>query len=279
MELRADSAGHWRNPAGRLYLWFDYALAINPNARDRFETRHVFRKFLEGHIERRDDDEISISSPKFYDAVAELLRLPDEMHLQVVTMSNAPIPKDTLLEALPRVRECLDLFGAKPSKPLSEFTRYDQATTKSLNIASHILNNSAPYQPPIPETQLEGVRDAAEGLVAMIAQDSQLDDELRRVLYHHAKAVLDAVDLYQVSGIEAVLAEFDKLIGVLQRRPDLRRKVKESAVAEKVAGLLMALNIVAGLGNAAVAVEAGASSVVELLELSPLDSGDVATPP
>ena len=255
---RSDEQGHLRNPAGRLYLLLDFCMHEGqPNG----AILKTLTKYLEVPNEY---------SPTLFRALADWNEQPQLMRSEVEALTNPALSHEELLEDLPQVEAALYDLTSYAGNSLDHALRhYDKGTLRGLRHTSFILNGASGFKIPIPDDKLDEVKDLAEALIASLASDSVLDPGLRRMLYEHADAIRRSVDLYRVGGLDAVLGEFDRLMGFLNRRPELRAAVvKEPKLKKAVGGLLIALNLLAGLGNAAVALEQGVGGFMELTSLT-----------
>lgn len=251
---RSDELGHLRNPAGRLYLLLDYCVREGQSNGPVLQT---VTKYLEIPNEH---------SSTLYRALAEWKEQPQLMRNEVEALSNPALSHKELLEDLPQVEAALSDLTAGLGNTLDHVLRhFDNGTLKGLRHTSMLLAGASGFKVPIPDDKLDGVRGLAQDLITSLTSDSTLDPRLRRILYEHAEAIRRAVDLYRVGGLDAVLAEFDRLMGFLNRRPDLvAAVVKEPKLKKAVGVLLLAMNLLAGLGNAAVALEHGVGGFLEL---------------
>lgn len=70
-----------------------------------------------------------------------------------------------------------------------------------------------------------------------------------------------SIDVYKINGLDGVIAKYDKFIGAFRRQPEMVAKVvAKPKLAERMQAILLALNIVVGAGNAAVAIDHGPCS-------------------
>lgn len=257
---RSDTQGHLRNPAGRLYLLLDYCVREGqPN----------------GHILKTLAKYLGIPaqySPTLFRALAEWNEQPQLMRNAVEALPNPALSHEELLEDLPQVEAAIrQLTSALGSTLDHALQHYDKGTLKGLRHASLILNGASGFTVPIHDDKLDEVKDLAEALIASLTSDSTLNLEFKRALYEHADAIRRAVDLYRVGGLDAVLGEFDRLMGFFNRRPEVvAAVVREPKLKKAVGGLLIAMNLLAALGNAAVALESGVSGFLELTSTTSL---------
>ncbi|MGY4857099.1 hypothetical protein [Cryobacterium sp. AP23] len=205
-------------------------------------------------------------SSTLFRALAEWKEQPQLMRNEVGTLTTPALSHEELLEDLPQVEAALSDLTTNLGTSLDHVLRhYDRGTLKGLRHTSMILAGASGFKVPVPDDKLDEVKDLADALIECLTSDSTLESELKRMLYEHADAIRRSVDLYRVGGLDAVLGEFDRLMGFLNRRPELRvAVVKEPKLKKAVGGLLIAMNLLAAIGNAAVALESGVGSFLEL---------------
>lgn len=249
-----DTEGYLRNPAGRLYMFLKY---IREHGVPNGPMLNVVTDYMELPAQ---------FTPTLFVALADLQSQPELMRAQVNGLVNPPLPAHILLEELPAAEAAINaIVPSLHNQIQGARDQYNDGTLKSLQHASHILNGATGFRAPVADDQLDEVKAQAEALISILAEDASIDAELRRVLFAYADGVRRSVDVYKISGLDGVLAEFDRFIGVFRRQPQMVAEVvKKPKVAEKMQALLLALNIVAGAGNAAVAIDSGISVFQEL---------------
>jgi len=245
---------HSRNAAGRIYsfLAFCWTTAVDTSVLD----------LVAGYLELPS----KAYTPQLLTAMAAFLELPGQAKREVEALIAPPIPKVTLLDELPRAENAMMALASGVQMPASAFKNYyDAGTLKSLQLTSHILNSASTVKRSVPADNLDEVKKLADELVASLGEDDMIDDELRRLLFEHADAIRRSVDLFKVAGIDAVLEEFDGLAGLLMRRSNLIADIpKESKTRRAMWALLSALNVIAGIGNASVAIDGGVTSLLQI---------------
>lgn len=257
MSDQVDREGYLRNPAGRLYLFLKYVKESGvPNG----QLLPVVTRYL---------DLPAQYTPTLFTALADLQSQPQLLREQVEALVEPPLPVPVLLEELPAAEAAIEtIVPALQDQVQNARNRYTDGTLKSLQFTSHVLNNATGMKTPIPDNLLDDVRARAEDLIALLTEDDTLDPDLRKVLFTHADGVRRSVDLFKVSGLEAVLADFDRFLGMLRRQPQVIAEVKEKpTLLDRLQALLLALNIIAGAGNAAVAIGHGVEGLQELTQL------------
>lgn len=257
----SDATGYELNPAGRLFLFLEHLNthgSVNENSLPTVASYFG----LPPHY-----------SVRLFVALASLLEQPDLMRVQVNSLTDPPLSHEDLLQDLPEVETTLQTLTSNLGVSLGQIrNQYRETTLRGLRTTSQILNRAGVFTASVPEENLTQVKRLAEALIDVVTNDDAMDAELRRVLYFHANAVRDAVDRYRVGGIDEVLSEFDKLMGLLSRRPDIVDKtIKTPKVRPLLGGLLLAFNLIAGMGNAAIAIEGGVERWIELTESSTLE--------
>lgn len=247
---------HLRNPAGRLYLFFVHCESHAPGLVGTLQS--VAEYFgLPPHQ----------FTPELFRALSELTAQPDLMRASAVALEPSDQRSD-LLKVIPEVEEALGhlLGGLIHGHPKDFLTMHDGAITSRLEAASRALNGARTIGSPITSDRLSNLKDLAQAIIDTLADDDAIDGKLRSLLFHHAARIREAVELYKIGGLEAVLAEFDRLRGTLERSPESTALIlQKPKLKDRVGALLLALNVIAGLGNTAVALEQGAGAIAELM--------------
>jgi hypothetical protein len=240
---------HLRNPAGRLYRFFEGVRGGNGTLLRQVASYYGVPNGYE---------------PDLFSAVSQTWKLVNETKETAGALINPPIPVAELLEAMPKAEAAILALKNLDANAADFNRQLDETTLKSLKFLSHIINSSNPL-PAVTDDSLASIREAAEELLALIAGDNKLEAAVRRALYEHASAILRALDLYKISGPVVVLAEWDRLEGHLRHNPVSASSIAALPKFQKaVVKLGTALVLFAGMVSSAVAIESGIDKLLEL---------------
>ncbi|WP_382303941.1 hypothetical protein [Herbiconiux sp. UC225_62] len=206
-----------KNPAGRLWLFLNDSTnnGVGPNTAILNSWSEYFG--LEAH-----------PTPEFLEAVAKVVALPQAIRSVVEGLIAPPVPKEYLVDELPKAENALTL-AVNFSETIGNFRgRYDAGTLKSLEFCSHVLNSSVPRFIEVDKDTLSQLHDLLEDLMNLIRNDESLTADVKRILFEHTSAMSRAVDLYKISGVDAVVTEFDAFRGHLARAPEVVAAAKRS---------------------------------------------------
>lgn len=233
---------HASNPAGRLWLYFDY---LNSQSRKQPVIRLAAKYFNSG----------TPLSARHMAGVAALMALPDEVETMVNGMERYPIPEAKLLRPLPKVREYFraDPLGNKDVAWAQSFV--DSGVLSDLETTSHILDGFVVRAIDVSDDDRQSVKTLAQEILALVLADETLDDETRAVIVRYAHRIVEAIDLYKVKGPQPLLDELDRFYSASHRvpapsNPTLRRKLSELGGA-----IILMIELLAAPATVANAIE------------------------
>lgn len=211
---------HLLNPAGRLYEFMKHTWESSQQEALSASWRRYF------------DVESPTDHASFYGALASVLKLPDQIRERVAELANPPVPRSQLLRGVDGAQALLKLANTVESVNIDGARQqFHQGTLTDLETCSHILNNSLPALPDDKadedaETTLDAIRRLAEEIISEVtASGSELPVEVARLLLDYASALIRAVDLFKITGVEGVVREFDGLVGALVSNPAAVSKI------------------------------------------------------
>lgn len=195
---------HWGNPAGRLFMFLEMTTRYPDHSAP---LRKVWSEYLGIGQD---------STAEYISAMVSVLKLPDEIELAVGELDSAPLPRMILLRPVSLVREELAtaLMGANPVSWAKSV--FDSGVRNDLEACSHILKANARLRSP-DDDQLTIIRSLVEEVIDEVARDGGLDLESREALLRYAYTLQRALDLYRVSGPQALVDELDRFWGASRR--------------------------------------------------------------
>lgn len=256
---------HLLNPAGRLYEFMKYTWG-SPVQESLAAT---WRRYF--------DVEDASDHASFYGALALVLRLPDQVTERVEALEEPPIPLDQLLRGVAPAKDLLNLTANVESQTVESARRtFHEGTLSDLETCSRILNNSHPRLQNADgdaETPLDAIRRLAEEIVSEVTgKESKLPPEVARMLLGYASAIVRAVDLFKITGVEGVVKEFEGLVGALVTSPQavsaLRATPKAWTKFIDLSNQVIVLSkLVAVPGQLAIQVGAAYKAIEPLIEV------------
>lgn len=233
---------HASNPAGRLWLYFDY---LNSQPQKQPVIRLAEQYFDSG----------TPLSARHMAGVAALMALPDEVETMVKGMDQYPLPQTKLLRPLPKVREYFhaDPLGNNNAAWVQNFV--DSGVLSDLETTSHILDGFVVRATDISDDDRRSIKTLAEEILTLVLADETLDDETRGMIVRYAHRIVEAIDLYKVKGPQPLLDELDRFYSASRRvpsqtNPTLREKLKQLAAA-----IILAIELLAAPATVANAIE------------------------
>lgn len=242
---------HEQNPAGRIFLFLTY---MRTNGADGEASLPIVASYFNAHPWTR----------AMYEAQARMVAQPPLMKELIEALVDPVVPPGELLDEYDRIVTTIDGIG-NPNQPLAGFRAgYDAGTLKSLAITSRLLN-SAEGARPATESALRNIRRATETLLSQVVADGGLPGDVKRILVEHAHAILRALDLVKVGGVEVVLEEYDRMYGHLRRDPALAAKVvRRQKIYQVVIAVGNVMGALAAMINGGVALGTGFESLLAI---------------
>ncbi|GAA2067316.1 hypothetical protein GCM10009820_36530 [Leifsonia soli] len=258
---------HELNPAGRLYLYLSHVggRAGNENMADCVASWV----------------KVSVSDlPALYSTAQSIATLSVLASKSVTTNSQLPGAK-AAAEELAKVDTALR-WGAVLQGQVDAFrNQYDAGTLRVLEMWSETLNQSQGSSLASTQSGIEEVRIALADLAGVLRDDESIDERVRSALLKHVNLLTSSIDQFFVGGVDALLTELDRLLGLIVRDGSVRVEVgKKKRVREAVERVMVAVGLVANVISAShtaaidiggfLALESAPSSVVApALQLDP----------
>ena len=197
---------------------------------------HEILKALISHEEKRDTSvpiqkflmmllNPSMNINDFYDAISELIGIVNSC--ENVIKQNGDMTtedKDLHLDQLRRVR--IRLFNVKPGDEMTFSKQFSPDFMESLQWAARDM---AYYwdEEIISEENLATLQTDVEDVINKVV-DSDLEDELKRILFDGLESVRRAILNYQILGAEGIRQALDRNIGLIHRYGEDFKRASES---------------------------------------------------
>lgn len=232
---------HASNPAGRLFVFFDQMIrrspdfAISQYAAEYFQSEPFDAKYLA--------------------ATASMMRLPDEVETLVAGLEDPPISASKLLRPLENVRNYFraDPLGTQAIR--SMINTINSGVLSDLETTSQILGKYVTKKTDIDQDTLDSIRSLADEIARLAAEDTLLTADAREAIIRYAQRLKTAVDLYKVTGAQALIDELDRFFSEAQRVRPTPSKPLLKKLGTMVGAIVMAAEIFTGPADVADAIE------------------------
>lgn len=185
-------------------------------------------------------------SPAGLQAVADVVRLPDEVTEAIGAHVDDEEEREHLLEGMSLIRNAMtvvvsrntlqgmfECFAPGGSVPLSGIVR-------DLASCSRVLHRSAPTSA-LSDAELDHLKTLIVGLMDQVIETG-LDAGVRLLLLAHLRKMLEAVQLVRVGGRAAIEEELDAVVGAVIRRPEAAVTLQRSGLLEKLKTWVATMN-------------------------------------
>jgi hypothetical protein len=243
---------HHLNPIGRLWLFtMHMGSAVNTS-----QMVDVVGGYLN----------VDVSDvPKLMEGVSALAALPGQARAALDGLRGSTMPRDTIDPAIEAVEWGIAQTHLVEGRAVDFQNHVNEGTRVALQMWSQLLNSTHGLRPST--DGLDGIREILDQLRQQLTEDDSIPEPVRRALYGHVERMLRSIDFFHISGIDATLAELDRMYGNIERDPQLRAVVdKNKPLRERMKQLVGAVALAANLVNATVAIESGIGKLVGLEE-------------
>jgi hypothetical protein len=233
------------NPAGRLYRFFQHCEGENGND----SILEGWRRYL--------DLPGDASRIEILGGIAPLFVLPDLIIDLLRSTEHAEENLDDFTPALDAARSALSVAAEATTQMLQMQRKFNAGHVEALKSCSRVLQR-LPGAGTVPEDdQLAEVRDSAQGLIDSINKATDLPDTVRESLLGYAHSAIRDVDLFKVSGLDALEREANRFRGQVGLNPgSMLPPVKEKGVWVALKRFATALEILVLASHAPIAIAA-----------------------
>lgn len=225
--MSEDQSAHLQNPAGRVYLFLKYT---REEGAENTRLAHAWGPYF-GLTEEvvgfprdaaQETDGAGVST-SLLSGLTRLLEGCDQINLLLSQIQGSVFPVGFFDAEVNAARSILQRgIQEVGSNYLEHFRKsVDGGVLKALQTCSHVLANAQFEQTMTSEDAAEKLIAAAQELYTTIASESSLSARYRALLLGHLADVLDSLQLYRASGLDAALRDFDSLLRTVQRDPQM----------------------------------------------------------
>ncbi|CAM5537054.1 hypothetical protein [Leifsonia shinshuensis] len=241
---------HHLNPIGRLWLFTAHMGSATSSA----QLVDVVGSYLNVDVN---------DVPKLMEGISALAALPGQARTALDGLQGSTMPRDTIDPAIDAVGWAFAQTHLVEGRAVDFQNHVTEGSRVALQMWSQLLNSLHGLRPST--DGLDGIRQILDQLRQQLTEDDSIPEPVRRALYDHVERMLRSIDFFHISGIDATLAELDRLYGHIERDPEVRVVIDHNKpLRERMKQLVGAVALAANLVNATVAIESGIGKLVGL---------------
>ncbi|MFD8731321.1 hypothetical protein [Streptomyces sp. NPDC059611] len=197
--------------------------------------------------------DVQPESPAGLQAIADTVRLPEDVADAISAHVQDEEERDHLLESLPLARSAMTALASRQSllQMIETFAPggavHMSGLVRDLASCSRVLQRAIPSSV-LTDEELDRLRTLISELMEQVISTS-LDADVRLLLITHLQKMLEAVQRVRLGGRAAIEEELDAVIGALTRRPESVAQLRSTGLLDKIAAWADALNGILSVGT------------------------------
>lgn len=254
---------HSSNPAGRLYLFFSFVLTKELTAASNADNLlRLVQDYTRGSGGEFVHQPIG-GAPYLYEAVAALWRLPDQASDQITQLAEPVLPKSVLMRPLPRAKKLLNEFEHLTSHKSKIKDGISEDFLNDLEVTSHLLGKS-PILQLSDEMALESIQQLTAEIRVLLLE-SDLSAEYKDLVETYINGIAWASTNVRLYGTKGLVAERDRMVGMLLRRGDIVSAMQEDQkLSERIWELLNKIAVVVSITTVPLSIAADTAGLLAI---------------